>query len=63
MVYIVAGLFAIFCIGVMIYVVKVYKEDKKIDLKVVTELMMTMTLCVIPDFYSKLFTTSITFSN
>jgi len=29
MVYFVAGLFAIFCIGVMIYVVKVYKEDKK----------------------------------
>lgn len=29
MVYFVAGIFAVFCIGIIIYVVKVYREDKK----------------------------------
>ncbi len=29
MVYIVAGLFAIFCIGIIVYVIRVYRSDKK----------------------------------
>ncbi len=29
MVYLVAGIFGVFCIGIIIYVIKIYKEDKK----------------------------------
>jgi hypothetical protein len=33
MVYFVSGLFAVFCIGLFIYAIKIYKEDKKSGLK------------------------------
>ena len=29
--YIVAGVFAVFCIAVVIFVIRVYKENKKLD--------------------------------
>lgn len=29
MVYLVAGIFAFFCVAIIIYVIKVYREDKK----------------------------------
>lgn len=31
--YIVAGIFAVFCIGVIIFVIRVYKENKKLGPK------------------------------
>jgi hypothetical protein len=33
MVYIVAAVFALFCIGVIIFVIKVYREDKSLGPK------------------------------
>jgi hypothetical protein len=29
MVYIAAGIFALFCVAIIIYVIKIYREDKK----------------------------------